>query len=212
MASKKEAAPLRGVKLIKKAVAAAAASGLWASPEPMSGALAKKLVLPNGEPISPAMKALLTADAAWLGVEYDDEEGEIEGMSLEDFVEEALGEEALAAFGEAYEMFTEDVVMFGADLARPAGLYCGTPDDDGEYPVIELSLEGGVARIGGFVPFDVWAAQALGAADAAKELGDVPAEYAALPKAAADANGDGRVVFTPKAGEAAAGSDDDDSE
>ena len=54
------------------------------------------------------------------------------------------------------------------------------------------------------MPFDVWAAQELGALERGKEIGDVPAEYAALPKALAESNGDGRVVFTPKAGEVTA--------
>ncbi|MEA2747288.1 MAG: hypothetical protein QOI41_1431, partial [Myxococcales bacterium] len=122
------------------------------------------------------------------------------------------GEEAVAAFGEAYEMLTEDVVYFNGEVSRPACLYCGTPDDAGEYPVLLLSWDNGVARIGGFVPFDVWVAQELGALERGKEIGDVPADYAALPKALADSNGDGRIVFTPKAGEATAKSSDDDGD
>lgn len=212
MASKKDTAALRGAKLVKKATASASASGILGSPEPMSASLAKKMVLPNGESISPGMKALLTIDTEWIGIDYDDEEGEIEGMSLEDVVEEAFGEEAVAAFGEAYEMLGEDVVFFGGETARPACLYCGTPDDDGEYPVIELSWENGVAKVGGFVPFDVWVAQELGALERGKELGDVPAEYAALPKALAESNGDGRIVFTPKAGEGGGSSGDEDED
>jgi hypothetical protein len=133
-------------------------------------------------------------------------------MSLEDVVEEAFGEEAVSAFGEAYEMLTEDVVYFNGEVSRPACLYCGTPDDAGEYPVLQLSWEGGVARIGGFVPFDVWVAQELGALERGKEIGDVPPEYSALPKAMADSNGDGRIVFTPKPGEATERASDEDDE
>ena len=81
---------------------------------------------------------------------------------------------------------------------------------------LRLAWEGGVARIGGFIPFDVWAAQELGALERGKETGEVPTEYAALPKALADANGDGdgdgRVLFTPKAGEATARSLDTDED
>jgi hypothetical protein len=212
MASKKDSAVLRGAKLVKKATASANASGILASPEPLSSSLARKMVLPNGESISAGMKELLTTDTDWIGIDYDDEEAEIEGMSLEDVVEEAFGEEAVAAFGEAYEMLTEDIVFFNGEVSRPAGLYCGTPDDAGEYPVIQLSWENGVARIGGFVPFDVWVAQELGALERGKEIGDVPAEYATLPKALADSNGDGRIVFTPKAGEATARAADDEEE
>lgn len=209
MASTKDAA-LRGQKLVKKALAGA--SDRFDDPEPVSASLAKKLLLPNGEAISPGLKTLLVADAAWIGIDYDDEEGEIEGMSLEDMVEEAFGEEAVAAFGEACEALTEDLVYFGGELSRPAALYCGTPDDAGEYPVLQLSWENGVARIGGFVPFDVWLAMELGALERGAEIGDVPAAYAGLPQALADSNGDGRVVYTPKAGAAAAHDDDQDDE
>jgi hypothetical protein len=212
MASKKDTGVLRGAKLVKKATAAANTSGILASPEPLTASLAKKMVLPNGEPISAGMKELLTTDTDWIGIDYDDEEAEIEGMSLEDVVEEAFGEEALAAFGEAYEMLTEDVVFFNGEVSRPACLYCGTPDDAGEYPVLQLSWDNGVAKIGGFVPFDVWVAQELGALERGKEIGDVPGDYAALPKALADSNGDGRVVFTPKAGEASSTDDKDEDE
>ena len=212
MASKKDTGVLRGAKLVKKATATASASGILATPEPLTSSLAKKMVLPNGEPISAGMKELLTTDTDWIGIDYDDEEAEIEGMSLEDVVEEAFGEEAVAAFGEACEMLTEDVVYFNGEVSRPSCLYCGTPDDAGEYPVLQLSWDNGVARIGGFVPFDVWVAQELGALERGKEIGEVPAEYAALPKALADSNGDGRVVFTPKAGEATERSSDDDED
>ena len=212
MASKKDTGVLRGAKLVKKATTAANTSGILAAPEPLPASLAKKMVLPNGESISAGMKELLTTDTDWIGIDYDDEEAEIEGMSLEDVVEEAFGEEAVAAFAEAYEMLTEDVVYFNGEVSRPACLYCGTPDDVGEYPVLQLSWDGGVARIGGFVPFDVWVAQELGALERGKDIGDVPAEYAALPKALADSNGDGRIVFTPKAGEATERSADDEDE
>ena len=212
MASKKDSGVLRGAKLVKKAMASAAASGIISAPEPLTSALAKKMVLPNGESISAGMKELLTTDTDWIGIDYDDEEAEIEGMSLEDVVEEAFGEEAVAAFGEAYEMLTEDLVYFNGEVSRPACLYCGTPDDAGEYPVLQLSWDNGVARIGGFVPFDVWVAQELGGLERGKDLGEVPAEYAALPKALADSNGDGRLVFTPKAGAPTERSSDDEDE
>jgi len=213
MSAKKEAAPLRGAKLIKKAIDAAKASDLISSPDPLPAALVRKMKLPNGESLSPAMKELLSFDTGWIGIDYDEDEAEIEAMSLEEIVEEHFGEEAAAAFGEAYEMLSEDCVFFGNEIGRPSCLYLGEVDDAGEYPVISLSWHGGVARVGGFVPFDVWAAQELGALERGKEIGDVPVAYAALPKALADSNGDGRIVFTPKAGEPGLrGDDDDDSE
>src|SRR3954453_13194321 len=102
MASKKESGVIRGAKLGKKAMASGNASGILATPEPLPASLARKMVLPNGESISAGMKELLTTDTDWIGIDYDDEEAEIEGMSLEDVVEEAFGEEAIPAFGEAY--------------------------------------------------------------------------------------------------------------
>jgi hypothetical protein len=214
MAQKKDTGLVRGSKLVKRATAAASGSGLLAAPEPLTASLARKMVLPNGEPMSPGMKELLTTDTDWIGIEYDDEEAEIEGMSLEDVVVEVFGEEAVAAFGEAYDLLTEDVVYFNGEVSRPACLYCGTPDDAGEYPVLQLSWDHGVARIGGFAPFDVWVAQELGALPRGQEIGDLPPDYAALAAALAQANGDGRVAFTPKAGEGTerASDDDDDSD
>jgi ribosomal protein L12E/L44/L45/RPP1/RPP2 len=213
MATKKEVAPLRGAKLMKKAIESAKASGLLASPEPIEPAsLARKLKLPNGEPISPAMKELLAFDAAWLGIAYDDEEAEVEGVSLDEIVEEHFGEEAVAAFAEASELLGGDCVLFTTDLERRACLYVGEPDESGEYPVLSMTWQDGVARIGGFVPFDVWAAQELGALERGKDIGEVPEAYAALPQLAADTNGDGRIAFTPKAGDGQADEEDEDDD
>lgn len=210
MATKKESAPLRGAKLIKKALASAGA--VITSPEPIPSGLVRKLRLPNGEPLSPGMKELLAFDGSWLAIDYDEDEAEVEATSLDEIVEEAFGEEAVAAFGEACEMLSEDCVAFGGELSRPACLYIGETDEAGEYPVIVLAWENGVARIGGFVPFDVWVAQELGALERGKELGDVPAEYESLAKALAESNGDGRLVFTPKAGEGGGKDDEEDEE
>ncbi len=213
MATKKEAAPLRGAKLMKRAIESAKASGVLDAPEPIDPpSLARKLKLPNGEPISAAMKELLAFDAAWLGISYDDEEAEVEAVSLDDVVEEHFGEEAVPAFAEACELLGGDCVLFTTELDRRACLYVGEADEAGEYPVLSMTWQDGVARIGGFVPFDVWAAQELGALERGKDIGDVPEAYAALPQVAADANGDGRIAFTPKAGEAGADEDDEEEE
>jgi hypothetical protein len=210
MVTKKEASPLRGNKLVKKAIEVAVAQGTIGSPEPLPAALVRKLKLPNGEALTPGLKELLAFDGSWIGIDYDEDEAEIEGMSLEEVIEDAFGEEAVAAFGEAYELFADDCVAFGAELSRPACLYVGAAHEGQEYPVLSFSWEGGVARIGGFVPFDVWVAQELGALERSKGIGDVPPEYGALPKELADANGDGRVVFTPEAGEATEDDGEDD--
>lgn len=212
MASKKDSGPLRGAKLVKKALAVANTSGMISTPEPLPGSLARKMKLPNGESISAGMKELLSTDAEWIGIDYDDEEAEIEAMSLEDVIEEAFGEEALPAFAEAIELLTEDVVYFGGEVSRPACLYVGNPDEAGEYPVLMLSWDNNVAKIGGFVPFDVWAAQELGGLERGKEIGDVPSEYQPLLQAQADSNGDGRILFVPKAGAAPEKSSDDDDD
>ncbi len=204
MATKKDSAPLRGVKLMKKTLESAKQS-ILTSPEP--AAFAKKLVLPNGEPISPAMKELLVFDGEWLGIDFDEDEHEVSGMSLEEIIEEAFGEEAVPAFAEAYELFGDDCVSFQAEVQTPACLYVGAADDAGEYPVLQFTWEDGVAKVGGFIPFDVWVAQQLGGLERGKHIGDVPEAYAALIQPSADANGDGRLVFTPKAGEREAGDD-----
>ena len=204
---------LRGAKLVKKALASA--SSIIPSPEPVPGPLARKLVLPNGEKLSPAMKELLAFDVSWIGIDYDDEEAEVEGTSLEDVIEEQFGEDAVPAFGEATELLGEDCVAFAAETTPAACLYIGEVDEAGEYPVLLLSYSDGKARVGGFVPFDVWVAQQLGALPKGDAFGEVPSEYAALPQALAEANGDGRVVFEPKAGEASEkddGEDDADDE
>jgi hypothetical protein len=213
MATKKEAAPLRGAKLMKKALESAKANGVIDAPEPIEPvSLAKKLKLPNGETVSPAMKELLAFDAAWLGISYDDEEAEVEAMSLEEVVEEHFGEEAVPAFSEACELLSGDCVLFATELERPACLYVGEADEAGEYAVLSMTWQDGVATIGGFVPFDVWAAQELGGLERGKNIGDVPEAYAALPLAAATANGDGRISFTPKAGEGETDDDDEDED
>jgi hypothetical protein len=211
MADKKAAVTLRGSKLVKKALEAAKATVLGA-PEPVPASLVRKLRLPNGEPLSAGMKELLAVDGEWIGIGYDEDEGEIEATSLEDVVQEHFGDEAIAAFGEAYELLSEDCVFFGAELQRPACLYVGTPDDLGEYPVLTLTWEDGVASIGGFVPFDIWVAQELGGLERGKQIGDVPAAYAGLCQALAESNGDGRIVFTPKAGEEREERDEDEDD
>ena len=211
MATKKESAPLRGSKLLKKAIEAAKTTVL-AAPEPVPSSLVRKLRLPNGEPLSAGMKELLAFDGEWIGIDFDEDEGEVEATSLEEVIEEHFGEEAVPAFAEAYEMLSEDCVYFGAELQRPACLYVGETDDCCEYPVLTFTWEDGVARIGGFVPFDIWVAQELGGLERSREIGQVPAEYAALPTALAESNGDGRVVFTPVAGEASDKDDEDEDD
>jgi hypothetical protein len=211
MADKKASLPLRGSKLVKKALEAAKAS-ILAAPEPIPSSLVRKLRLPNGEPLSAGMKELLAFDGEWLGIGYDEDEGEIEATSLEEVVEEHFGEEAVAAFGEAYDLLSEDCVLFGAELERPACLYVGTPDDLGEYPVLTLTWTDGVAKIGGFVPFDIWVAQELGGLERAKDIGDVPPAYAGVSQTLAESNADGRIAFTPKAGEEREEGEDEDED
>jgi len=210
MATPKQAAPLRGNKLVKKAIETAQARGLFSSPEPVPAGLVRKLRLPNGEPLSPALKELLAFDGSWIGIDYDEDEAEIEGTSLDEVLEDAFGEQAVAAFGEAIELLSEDCVAFGAELSRPACLYVGATCERDEYPVVSFTFDDGVARIGGFLPFDVWLAQELGALERPKALGDVPSEYEGVVKELAESNGDGRVVFTPKAGEDGDDEDGDD--
>ena len=198
---------LRGVRLMKKALEAAR-NGPLAAPEPVPSMLLKKMTLPNGDPVSPAMRELFKVDAAWLSIDFDEEEGEIEAVSLEDLIEDEFGEEAIELFGEAYEILSGDCIVFGGASDSLRFLYVGEPDDLGEYPVMTVMKD--PPWIGGFVPFDVWAAQELGVLASLKAPGAVPPEYEEAAQALAELNGDGRLGFTPEPGAGRDKDSDDD--
>jgi hypothetical protein len=212
MASKKNDAsgPARGARLVKKAIEAGKAAAL-SSPEALPAGILKKLTLPNGEPISPSMKELLKFDATWLGIEFDEDEGDIEAASLEELVEDEFGDDAVGQFAEAYEVLGGDCVRLGADAEGLSFLYVGEADETGEYAVVTATAEP-KAWVGGFVPFDVWVAQKLGALEAPRAPGAVPPEYEPFVKALAEANGDGRTGFEPKAGDVARDDDEGDED
>jgi hypothetical protein len=200
-------ASLRGVKLVKKAIEAGKSEAL-ASPEPVAAAVIKKLLLPNGEPVTASMKELLKVDGLWLGIEFGEDEGDIEAVSFEDLVEDNYGRDAVPLFAEASELFGGDCIVIGGAADSVRFLYVGEPDESGEYPVISVRKEP-EPWVGGFVPFDVWLAQELGALPSG-EAGALSPAYEEAIKALAEANGDGRVGFKPEAGEG--GDDDDDDE
>ncbi|MDB4976817.1 MAG: hypothetical protein JWN48_5158 [Myxococcaceae bacterium] len=200
---------LRGTKLIKKAIEKGRAEA-FAEPEPVASAVLKKLALPNGESVSPSMKELLKVDALWLGMEFDEDEGDIESVTFEEAVEDFFGEDAPALFGEACELFDGDCVLIGGAADELRVLYVGEPDESGEYAVLTVAKapEPWVQ----LAPFDVWVAQELGALPAGSPKGAVPPGYEAAAKELADAVGDGRVGFSPTAGEARADDDEEDEE
>ena len=200
-------AALRGVKLVKKAIEAGRSEAL-ASPEPVAAAVIKKLVLPNGEPITASMKELLKVDGLWLGMEFDEDEGDIEAVSFEDLVEDNYGASALPLFAEASELFGGDCIVVGGAAESVRFLYIGEPDESGEYPVVSVRKEP-APWVGGFLPFDVWLAQELGALPSGEPL--APA-YEESVKALAESNGDGRVGFTPEAGEASDEEEDEEDD
>ncbi|MET0339852.1 MAG: hypothetical protein ABW252_02575 [Polyangiales bacterium] len=207
MAKQTEAtAGLRGTKLIKKAIEKGRAEAL-SEPEPVPAALLKKLALPNGESISSSMKELLKVDSLWLGIEFDEDEGDIESVTFEEAVEDFFGEDAPALFGEACELFDGDCVVLGGASETLRVLYVGEADESGEYAVLTVSKtpEPWVQ----LAPFDVWVAQELGALPAGARPGAVPAGYEAAAEQLAEASSDGRVGFAPTAGEAR---EDDDEE
>ncbi|HEY5957964.1 MAG TPA: hypothetical protein VIV60_15480, partial [Polyangiaceae bacterium] len=210
MASKKKSDSLpRGAALIKKAIEAAKASGVIDAPEPVPASALKKLRLPNDEKISPAIKEMLAFDATWLGWEIDEEEPEFEPMTLDEFVEQEYGEDAVGLFGEAVEMLGEDCIVIGDGTSSKQFLYVGTPDDKDEYPVITLSNEDG-CWVQGFVPFDIWVARQLGVIEGWPELTKVPEAYEPMCKALAEANGDGRISFKSEAREIDRDADEDE--
>ena len=195
MASKKKTdSVLRGAALIKKAIEVSQGNNLIDDPDPVPAGALKKLRLPNEEKLSPAMKELLAFDSSWLGWMIDEEDPELEPMGIDELIEQEFGEEFVSQFGEAIELLPEDCILMGEGSDAKRFLYVGSPDDKGEYPVITLATDDG-CWVGGFVPFDVWVAQQLGALEKEKHHGYVPEEYEGLCKSLSEANGDGRVSF-----------------
>lgn len=209
MASKKSSGSARGAALVKQAIEAAA--NVVATPEPVPPGILKKLRMPDEERLSPGLKAWLAFDASLLGWEFDDEEPEFEPMSLAELVEEAFGEEHVGAFGEACELLDGDCLLFEGEGETRSFLYVGTPDDLGEYPVVTLH-HGATAKVSGFVPFDVWIAQRVGALPRGDEPGWVPEAYVAAAQALADANAEGRRSFDSEHRDVEAGGDDEDDD
>jgi len=197
MATKKSDAVLRGAALIKKAIETGKSIGKLAEPEPVAANVLKKLKLPNDEKLSPGLKEFLAFDASFLGWSIDEEDPELEPMALDELVEQEFGEEFVPRFGEALELLGDDCLLVGQTGDARHFLYIGVPDEKGEYPVITLDTNN-KPWVGGFVPFDVWTAQQLGALEAAKQAGEGPPGYEALCKALAESNGDGRVQFEPE--------------
>jgi hypothetical protein len=200
---------LRGTKLIKKAIEAGREEAL-AAPEPVAAALLKKLTLPNGESVSPSMKELLKVDALWLGMEFDEDEGDIEAVTFEEAVEDFFGDGAAALFGEACELFDGDCVLIGGAADAMRVLYVGEADESGEYAVLTVAKE--PKPWVELAPFDIWVAQELGALPAGTPLGAVPSDYEAAAKQLAEATSDGRTGFSPTPGEGAEDDDEDEDD
>lgn len=205
----KAGALLRGTKLIKKAIEKGREEAL-AEPEPVASAVLKKLTLPNGESVSPALKELLKVDALWLGMEFDEDEGDIESVTLEEAIEDFFGEDAPALFAEACELFDGDCVLIGGASEALRVLYVGEADATGEYAVLTVAKapEPWLA----LAPFDVWVAQELGALPSGSPLGAVPPGYEEAAKELAEATSDGRVGFSPIAGEAREDDEEDEED
>jgi len=190
----------RGATLVKKAIETKPVEAA----EPVDASSLKKLRLPNDEKLPAGLKTFLAHDASSLGWSFDDEEPEFEPMALDELVAQELSDEAVPAFGEAIELLSDDCVLIESDGDAKSFLYVGTPDDAGEYSVITIEAPN---RVSGFVPFDVWIAQQRGALPA-----ELPEEYAALAKALAESNGDGRTSFESEHREIAADKDDEDED
>jgi hypothetical protein len=161
------------------------------------------MVLPNGESISARGErgAPLVTDTDWIGIDFTTTEGrESKACRSKTIVEEAFGEEAVAtALRRGHHGYSPGDVTSPyrlGEVCAPSMLYCRNPDDAGGTPSSAL-LGRSVARIRRSVRR--WVAQGLDSAlEARQDIGDASAGYAALPKALADSNGDGR-IFTPKA-------------
>lgn len=197
MAARKNGALARGAALVKSAIEVARATDIT-HPKPVPPVIFKRLTLPGGEPLSPGMRELLAFDASWIGMQYDDELCVFEALSLEELIEQEFDAESVPMFAEAYGILDEDCILIdnGSDTCQ--FLYVGTSDSEGEYPVITVSDDDG-PWVGGFVPFDIWVAQQLGALPAGDGRPGVPAAYIGVVKDLAAKNGDGRTSFVPKA-------------
>jgi hypothetical protein len=193
---------VRGAALVKKAIETKPAE----APEAVEAGILKKLRLPNDEKLPAGLKTYLAHDG--LGWSFDDEEPEFEPMPLDELVAQEFGDDAVPEFGEAIEMLGDDCILIEGESEAKSFLYVGTPDDAGEYPIITLEHhseeKGTSAKVSGFLPFDVWIAKRAGV-----PLSD---EYAALAKALAESNGDGRVEFDSEKRDISAEKDDDDEE
>jgi hypothetical protein len=88
-------------------------------------------------------------------------------------------------------------------------LYVGEADESGEYAVLTLSKEPEPWLE--LVPFDVWVGQELGALPAGARGAAAPG-YEAAAKELAEATGDGRVGFSPTAGERGEADDEEEDE
>ncbi len=194
----------RGAALVKKAIEASAST--LSTPEPVPASILKKLRMPDDEKLPAGLKAFLAHDSSSLGWSFDDEEPEFEPMSLDELVEQEIGAEHMQAFGEAIEMLSGDCVLIEGDSEETSFLYVGSPDDAGEYPVVSLALDGGVAKVFGFWPFDVWVAQRHGVVARDAE------EYVPAAQALADSNGDGRRAFESQHRDIEVGGKDDDED
>jgi hypothetical protein len=195
MGAKKQGAQARGAELIKSTIEVARATDIT-HPRPVPSAVLKRLSLPGGEPLSPGMRELLAFDASWIGMQYDDEDAAFEALSLEELVEQEFDKETVPRFAEAYGILDEECILIDNGSDSTQFLYVGTCDDAGEYPVITVSDDDG-PWVGGFVPFDIWVAQQLGAIPKEKTPAGVPVEYTNLVKDLASKNGDGRASFVP---------------
>jgi hypothetical protein len=186
MATKKT---LRGAALVNQAIAMIREKGLIPSPEPLAAAVLKKLRLPNDEKLSPGLKTFLAFDVSMFNFSFDEEDPEFDVLSLDEFVDEAMGEDAVPFYREAYDLLTGDCIAIGEHQPGVHSfLYVGDPDSAGEYAVV--SLLAGSRKVFGFVPFDAWVAQSIGALPAT--LGE---DYQPFVAELAQVNGDGRTEF-----------------
>lgn len=200
---------VRGTKLIKKAIEAGRAEA-FADPEPVASAVLKKMTLPNGESLPASMKELLKVDSLWLGIEFDEDEGDIESVTFEEAVEDFFGEDAPALFEEACELFDGDCVLIGGASDALRVLYVGEPDESGEYAVLTVAKE--PKPWIELAPFDVWVGQEIGVLPAGSPVGAVPPGYEAAAKQLAEATADGRTSFEPVAGEAREKDDEEEED
>jgi ankyrin repeat protein len=170
MAAKKKPAQ-RGVALIEQVIARVEASKASAvevsDARPIAPAALKKLAFSNGAPLPPSLRRWLAFDGAWLmrtfGWPDDLDTPVLQVSSVAKLVKDHLQSELWRAFSKLPKPLpSAEAIALDAGSESMRFLFLGLPDDDGEYPVLNLDVDD--MPVIGFesAGFDTWLARMAG--------------------------------------------------